>query len=263
MIVQIDRVVPGQHRQNRRHGEHVGDVVTLHQTPRFRDIETFARHQHGGGAARDLRQGMHAGAVRQRRDHQRNVLFGGARHQIAQMVANDVIHLAMRQHARFWPPGGAGGVEEPRRMVAIDIGRTGDDVGTGGERFPPVRNGNLQPARGVFGFRARRRVRGRRSSKICTDAPEDVARYATSGGVRRKLVGTQTAPNIQAANMDSSTALELRAWRRIRSPCRTPCFARAPAAAWTRALKSDQVQVVSRQMTAGRSGNRRAVWISK
>jgi hypothetical protein len=35
------------------------------------------------------------------------------------------------------------------------------------------------------------------------------------------------------ANIDSSTALELRACTRIRSPCFTPSFARAPAAAWT------------------------------
>src|SRR5580704_945871 len=98
---------------------------------------------------------------------------------------------------------------------------------------------------------------------MCTDAPDDVARYATSGGVRRKLVGTQTAPNIQAANIDSSTALELRACSKIRSPCRTPRAARAPAAAWTRALNSAQVQVVSRQISAGRYGNRRAVWISR
>ena len=127
MIVQVDRVVPRQHRQNRRHGEHVGDAVPLHQPPRLVDIQPFARHQHGRGAARDLRQRMHAGAVRQRRDHQRNVVLRRAGHQVAQMVADDVIHLAMRQHARFWPPGGAGGVEEPRRMVAIHVGRTGDD----------------------------------------------------------------------------------------------------------------------------------------
>ena len=51
-----------------------------------------------------------------------------------------------------------------------------------------------------------------------TVAPEDCARYATSGGVRRKFVGTHTAPSIQAENMVSSTALELRACSRIRSP---------------------------------------------
>src|SRR4051794_37249260 len=99
-------------------------------------------------------------------------------------------------------------------------------------------------------------------SKICTVAPEDCARYATSGGVSRKFVGTQVAPIIQLANIVSSTALELRACSRIRSPCCTPDAASAPAAAWTRSRNEAQVQVVSRQMIAGRSGKRRAVWSS-
>ena len=102
-------------------------------------------------AARHLRQRVHAGAVRQRRDHQRHVVLGGAGHQVAQMVADDVLHLPMRQHARLRPAGGAGGVEEPGRMIAGDIRRLchrRPPPPPASSHSAPMRN--LQPASRVF-----------------------------------------------------------------------------------------------------------------
>ena len=107
MIVTIDRIMSGQHGQDRRHGEHVRHAMPLDQAPRLLAIQPFAGKQDRGGSPRDLRQCVDAGAMRQRRHHQRRILLGRVRHQVAQMVAHDIIHLPVRQHARFRPPGGA------------------------------------------------------------------------------------------------------------------------------------------------------------
>ena len=97
---------------------------------------------------------MNSRAVRQRCDHQRSVMLRGGRHQVAQMVADDIIHLPMRQNARLRTPGRARCIEEPSRMVAIHIRRPIQPGLVSGERFPVRRtvpaNGNLQPAGGIF-----------------------------------------------------------------------------------------------------------------
>ena len=65
---------------------------------------------------------MHAGAMRQRRDHQRGVLLGGAGHQIGEMVGHHKGHLAMGQHRRLGSACGARGEEEPAGIVIVDRG---------------------------------------------------------------------------------------------------------------------------------------------
>ena len=112
--------------------------MPLDQPPGFLAVQPLAGQQDRGGAAGDLRQRVDAGAVRQRRHHQRGILLRRRRHQVAQMVADDIIHLAMRQHAGLGPAGGAGGVEEPGRMVAVHVGRPGQLRGVR-RRTPPSR----------------------------------------------------------------------------------------------------------------------------
>ncbi len=165
MIVAVDRVVPGQHGQDGRHGEHVGDAMLLHQAPGFLAVQPLARQQDGRRTARHLRQSMHPRAMRQRRHHQRDVLLGRRRHQVAQMVADDVFHLAVRQHARLRPTGRAGGIEEPCRMVMRHVGSARELRVVRRQQVPfqrPRPDGNFQPARGIFRFRRRGMVGERR-----------------------------------------------------------------------------------------------------
>ena len=153
-------------------------------------------------------QRMHAGAVRQRRDHQGHIALGGAGHQVRQVVVDDELQLPVREHRRLRSPGGAGGVEEPGWMIAPDLHRRHRRRVIGGERVPGQAvpfgaHGDFQPHAGFSAFAAAA-WSGNAGSKMCTAAPEDAARYATSGGVRRKLVGTHTAPALHAAHIVSS-----------------------------------------------------------
>ena len=88
-----------------------------------------------------------------RSDHQRHVMLCGRRHQVAQMVADDVFHLPVRQHTGLGPPGGAGGVEEPRRMIMCHVRGDRHRRAVRRQRIPlqhPRPDRNLQLARGVF-----------------------------------------------------------------------------------------------------------------
>ena len=80
------------------------------------------RQQDGRHAARRLHELVHAGAMRQRRDHQRGILLRGAGHEISEMVGHHEGHLAMGQHRRLGTPGGARGEEEPAGIVILDRG---------------------------------------------------------------------------------------------------------------------------------------------
>ena len=214
MIVAVHRLMPRQHGQDGRHGEHVADAMPLDELPGLLAVQPFAGQQHGDGAACHLAQRMNAGAMRQRRHHQRGVLLRRARHQIAQMVADHVFHLPMRQHAGLRSSRGPRGVEEPRRIIAIDIGRAFDQLNRWSPASPTTarcHQSKYAAAHSRFPRVPRPHAPGNATSKICTAAPEDCARYATSGGVSRKFVGTHTAPSIHDANIVSSTAFELRA----------------------------------------------------
>jgi hypothetical protein len=85
----------------------------LDQPESFCDVELFRWQQDGRHAARGLHELVHAGAVRQRRDHQRGVGLRRARHQVGEMIGDHERHLAMGQHRRLGAPRGAGGEEEP------------------------------------------------------------------------------------------------------------------------------------------------------
>ena len=167
-------VIPGvdgrmfdQHLDDGGHGEHVAHPMALHQLPDLLGVEARGRRQHGAGGARHLGQQMDAGAVRQRRHGQADVLLGRARHEIAQMIGDHEGHLPMRQHCRFRPPGGAGCEEEPAWIVMlhIDAGRRGaplrlDQVRDPGAAKP---SGPSLPAAPAPAWPAPRPRRGRHS----------------------------------------------------------------------------------------------------
>ena len=134
MIVFVDRGVLDHHLQNGRHGEDVADAMKLDQAERLGNVEFFRRQQDGRHAARGLHQLMHAGAMRQRRHHQRGVLFGGAGHQVGEMVGDDKGHLAVGQHRRLGASRGAGGEEEPAGVVVVDRGVLDLGAGMGSDR---------------------------------------------------------------------------------------------------------------------------------
>ena len=108
------------HLQNGRHGKNVADAVRLDQPERFGDIEFLRRQQDGRHAARGLHELVHAGAMRQRRDHQRGIGLRRARHQVGEMICHHKGHLAVGEHRRLGAAGGAGGEEEPAGIVVID-----------------------------------------------------------------------------------------------------------------------------------------------
>jgi hypothetical protein len=116
----IDRGMLDHHLQDRRHGKNVADAMRLDQPERFGDIEFFRRQQDGRHAARGLHELVHAGAVRERRDHQRGIRLRCARHQVGEMICHHKGHLAMGEHRRLGTPGGARGEEEPAGIVVID-----------------------------------------------------------------------------------------------------------------------------------------------
>ena len=122
MIVAVDGGMLDHHLQDGRHREDVADAVGLDQPERLVDVESLRRQQDGRHAARGLHQLMHAGAMRQRRHHQRGIMLGGAGHQVGEMVGDHEGHLAMGQHRRLGAPGGAGGEEEPAGIVVLDGG---------------------------------------------------------------------------------------------------------------------------------------------
>src|SRR6266568_1676418 len=94
-------------------------------------------------------------------------------------------------------------------------------------------------------------------------APEAVASQATSSGIRRKLVGTQTAPSRKAANIDQNISTQFLECTRMRSPLAMPRAASAAASAETRRSISRQVQDFSPQIKPTRSPCRRAFWVRR
>ena len=57
------------------------------------------------------------------RQHERAIVLGGARHQVAQMVGDDEAHLPMGQHRGFRPAGRARGEEQPAGAVPLHRAR--------------------------------------------------------------------------------------------------------------------------------------------
>ena len=96
--------------------------MRLDQPERLVDIEALRRQQDGRHAARGLHELMHAGAMRQRRHHQRGVIFRGAGHQVGQVIGHHKGHLAVGQHRGLGASRGARGEEEPAGIVVVDRG---------------------------------------------------------------------------------------------------------------------------------------------
>src|SRR5215208_3333041 len=92
VVVPVDSGMLRQPLHDGRDREHVRHAPSLDEAPGLLDVEAVAGQKHGLGATRDLRELMDAGPVREWRHHERGV--------------------AMR---------GAGGEEEPARIVVLDI----------------------------------------------------------------------------------------------------------------------------------------------
>ncbi len=120
MVVAVDGGVLDHHLQDRRHCEHVADAVRFDQAECFVDVKTLRRKQDGFRAPCGLHELMNARAMRQRCNHERGVVFGGAGHQVGEMICHHKSHLAVGQHRRLGAPGGAGGEEEPAGIVVFD-----------------------------------------------------------------------------------------------------------------------------------------------
>ncbi len=120
VVVAVDGGVLDHHLQDRRHCEHVADAVRFDQPECFVDVKTLRRKQDGFRAPRALHELMNARAMRQRCNHERGVVFGGAGHQVGEMICHHKSHLAVGQHRRLGAPGGAGGEEEPAGIVVFD-----------------------------------------------------------------------------------------------------------------------------------------------
>lgn len=120
MIVRVRRLMLDHHLQDRGDREQVGHPMRLDQPEGFGNVEALGRQQDGRGRPRGLHQLMHAGSVRQRRDHQRGVLLGGPGRQVGEMVGDDKPHLAVGQHGRLGTACRAGREEEPAGVVVLD-----------------------------------------------------------------------------------------------------------------------------------------------
>src|SRR6266436_4690341 len=94
-------------------------------------------------------------------------------------------------------------------------------------------------------------------------APEAVASQATSSGISLKLVGTQTAPSRNAANIDQNISSQFLECTRMRSPLAMPRAASAAASAVTSPSISRHVQDRSPQIRPTRSPCRRAFWVRR
>src|ERR1700743_1784086 len=81
--------------------------------------------------------------------------------------------------------------------------------------------------------------------------------------MRRKLVGTQTAPRRKVANIDQNISSQFLECTRMRSPLTMPRAASAAASAETCPSISRQVQDLSPQMKPKRSPCRRAFWVKR
>ncbi|KAF1852476.1 hypothetical protein Lal_00037208 [Lupinus albus] len=122
VIVAVHGLILDQDLDDGGHGEEIVHLVFFHQLPGFLDHQPFGREQDAGRTARGIDHRMHACAVRQRCHYQRARLMREARQQVGQVVGHHEGHLAVREHARLGMAGGAGGVEEPQRIIVIDFG---------------------------------------------------------------------------------------------------------------------------------------------
>ena len=157
--------VASQRVQDGRHGEQVGDAVPGDEGPGLGRVEPVGRGQHARGAPGDLSQRVDTGAVRQRGDDERNVVLGGAGHEVAQVVRDDEGELPVGEDAGLGAAGGAGGVEEPGRVVAVHVGQGGRGRVGLGQRVPLFahvdRDAGGRASGGVGGERGVEQVHGR------------------------------------------------------------------------------------------------------
>ena len=175
-----------------------------------------------------------------------------ARRQVGEMIGDDEAHLAMGQHRRLGTSRGARGEEEPAGIVVLDRGvvDTAPACAAIASRTrlaeppsSPIRQTNASAGLVLTAAACS----GNRHGTGTPWRRRRCARYATSSGIRRKLVGTQTAPSRNAANIEKNISSQFLEWTRMRSPLRCRARARRPPAP-KRAARLRQVQDFSPQM---------------
>ena len=265
MVVAIHRLMPRQHRQDGRHGEHVGHAMPLDQPPRLLAVQPLAGQQHAWrrrarpAAVRGCRRRATAAPPPARRRARWCPASGrtdGCRRRIP----------SARASAR--PPSAARWCRRCRRTTPDDRDRRRparvDRVRRRRQRLP--RRARRSPieicsrARGIFRSRRGRMVRERgiedmhrRRRRIARDRRPPAA----SGG-------NSSAPRPRRASR-TRTSSRARRWSCARaagsrSPCRTPRAASAPAARLHAVAELRPGPGACRARSiAGRSGNRRAV----
>ena len=265
MVEAAGALVLDQELQDRRHGEDRRDPPALDQLPGGGDVEALGGHQHGLHAAGDLGELVDAGAVRERRDDERGVGRGEARHQVAEVVDDDEGHLAVGQHRGLRPAGGAGGEEEPAGVVALDRHLGGGLAHVlGDERVPGGAEAGLADRDGEAAASQAAACSGKAALQIMADG---------AGGLRQvgDLVGglAEVRRHVDRADAEAGEhRLEhLVAVLRLHEDAvalptpKRDCSAAAIAS--IRASSSAQVQVFSPQTSAIACGSRRRAWVTK
>ncbi len=173
------------------------------------------------------------------------------------MVADHVFHLPMRQHAGLRPPGRAGGIEEPRRMVVRDVGGSRHRRPVRRQRIPfqhPRPDGNLQLASGIFRLRGRRMV-GERGSRKCAprrptmtrDTPPRAGSGENSSAPRPRRASTmRTSSPARRSNCGRAAARGRHAARRVPPSAPPPPGRGATNAPKSRSVAPDQRRAIGK-----------------
>ncbi len=99
-----------------RRGEEARAIPALQQRDDLGRIEAAGIRHHVHGSRQDMRQHIETGAMRQRRRVQDRVA-GPDRFDVGEKAQAHRQQVAVREHDALGAPGGAAGVEQPRRIV--------------------------------------------------------------------------------------------------------------------------------------------------
>ncbi len=222
---------PLHHRRRREEG---GAIPRRQQRADLRGIEAARLRHDADRAARDMRQQVEPGTVRQRRRVQQRVA-GRDRLDARDEGGAHRVEIAVRDLDALGPSGRAARVEQPCRIVRRARGRS------------PRADGRSRGARSRH-----RRRRTTRATPVKPSPPDPMSEcqcgsakiqraplssitYASSRAWSFALTGTAMRPAHQQANSASMYAGSLRETSATRSPLARPHAANAPASFATRA----------------------------